>query len=375
MRQLLSMAREAPLDLLLDGFTWLFRRVPVWWCMPIAIIVSLAVYAGFLALAGVLAGGLPGDVGEINDTLRLIGALFAGVLGMAVLISGLMAHRWKRRRNDLFAQNRNLEAIRKLSWREFEILIGEAFRQQGYQVFERGGAGPDGGVDLDLKGEGEKVLVQCKHYRSAKIGVKAVRELYGVVTGEEANRSIFVSSHGYTDDAKAFADGKPIELIDGEGLAEFLGKDVHGTASAEPMATELQTSDVPECPRCGEPMVKRTAKRGANAGQSFFGCVDYRVAGERGRANHFGLGLLGVSPYQWSCRIPESLLGNPKRLTIPDHERRPRIPPAKRPEMPVAFIVRADRAGSLFKSKTFVEPWIAQHENGCVAERFHLERF
>ena len=276
------MAREAPLDLLMDGFTWLFRRVPVWWCVPIAAVVSMAVYAGFLALAGVLAGGLPGDVGEINDTLRLIGALFAGVLGMAVLFSGLMAHRWKRCRNDLFAQNRNLEAIRNLSWREFEILIGEAFRRQGYQVTERGGAGPDGGVDLELKGEGEEVLVQCKHYRRAKIGVKPVRELYGVAMGEGANRSIFITSHNYTDEAKRFADGKPIELIDGEGLAELLGKDVNGGRSAEPMATELQAGEIPQCPRCGEPMVKRTAKRGANAGHDFWGCSAYpRCRGTR----------------------------------------------------------------------------------------------
>ena len=128
-----------------------------------------------------------------------------------------------------------------------------------------------------MKREGEKALVQCKHYRRAKIGVKHVRELYGVAMGDGANRSIFVSSHGYTDEAKAFADGKPIELIDGEGLAELLGKDVHGTTSAEPMATELQASDVPECPRCGEPMVKRTAKRGANAGELIISAWDFLV--------------------------------------------------------------------------------------------------
>lgn len=31
----------------------------------------------------------------------------------------------------------------------------------------------------------------------------------------------------------------------------------------------------PICPKCGVPMVSRTAKRGTNAGQNFFGCPNY----------------------------------------------------------------------------------------------------
>jgi len=31
----------------------------------------------------------------------------------------------------------------------------------------------------------------------------------------------------------------------------------------------------PNCPRCGKPMVRRTARAGANAGQSFWGCSAY----------------------------------------------------------------------------------------------------
>ena len=47
-------------------------------------------------------------------------------------------------------------------WREFEMLVGEAFRLQGYQVVETGGGGADGGVDLVLRKDRETFLVQCK---------------------------------------------------------------------------------------------------------------------------------------------------------------------------------------------------------------------
>ena len=32
---------------------------------------------------------------------------------------------------------------------------------------------------------------------------------------------------------------------------------------------------VPDCPKCGRPMVRRTARRGANAGNEFWGCSEY----------------------------------------------------------------------------------------------------
>jgi restriction system protein len=69
-----------------------------------------------------------------------------------------------------------------MSWSEFEMLVGEAYRRQGYDVRELGGDGPDGGVDLVLTKPGEKLLVQCKQWKAFKVGVKVVRELYGVMT-------------------------------------------------------------------------------------------------------------------------------------------------------------------------------------------------
>ena len=38
-----------------------------------------------------------------------------------------------------------------MTWQEFEMLVGEGFRLQGYSVLESGGGGPDGGVDLVLR--------------------------------------------------------------------------------------------------------------------------------------------------------------------------------------------------------------------------------
>lgn len=58
------------------------------------------------------------------------------------------------------------DSIQRLSWREFEELVSEAFRRKGYFVLENPDKGPDGGVDLRLRKNGQLVFVQCKHWKS-----------------------------------------------------------------------------------------------------------------------------------------------------------------------------------------------------------------
>jgi restriction system protein len=69
--------------------------------------------------------------------------------------------------------------------------------------------------------DGKRILVQCKNWRSSKVGVSTVRELFGVVTAEGASEGIVVCSGKYTNDALDFAKGKPITLVDGAALARL----------------------------------------------------------------------------------------------------------------------------------------------------------
>ncbi|HEX5176092.1 MAG TPA: restriction endonuclease [Chthoniobacteraceae bacterium] len=55
-----------------------------------------------------------------------------------------------------------------------------------------------------------------------KVGVKPIRELYGVLMAGRADRAIFMTSGVYTREAQEFADGKPMQLIDGVGLCKMI---------------------------------------------------------------------------------------------------------------------------------------------------------
>jgi restriction system protein len=188
----------------------------------------------------------------------------------------------KMERQNLYkkTQERSKQApLLDMSWQEFEILIGEAFRQKGFQVQETGGAGPDGGIDLVLRKGSETFLVQCKQWRAQQVNVKVVRELYGVMAAKGAAGGFVVSSGKFTVDAMDFATGRNIELINGEQLLTLIRQ---GKAVAPIPARDINIKQdtVPDCPRCGIDMVRRVARQGANAGKDFWGCGNFPTCRE-----------------------------------------------------------------------------------------------
>ena len=93
-----------------------------------------------------------------------------------------------------------------------------------YRVIENTAAGPDEGIDLVLKKNGGLVLVQCKQWKSAKVGVNIVRELFGVMTDKKATSGVLITSGIFTQEAMNFAGDKPIDLVDGTQLLQMVGK-------------------------------------------------------------------------------------------------------------------------------------------------------
>ena len=197
----------------------------------------------------------------------MLSVLGYGVLAICVLgaVVGL-ARNFSNRR--LYKSQKSIAQVRDLSWHDFERLICEALRRErGFEArLTKGGA--DGGVDIVLESGGQSILVQCKHWRSAKIGVKPIRELAGVVAAENAMGGIFVCSGTYTKEARRFAEQSSIELIDGKGLVEMMDLETPPTS-----VTMDNVGDT--CPRCGSTLVQRTAKRGKRAGEGFIGCSGF----------------------------------------------------------------------------------------------------
>lgn len=249
-----------------------------WWVGVVLAIVAY-VWLHNIAASEVTAVTQPGQMGQLV-TQTLFKTLASGgqyLLPFVFLVgAGSSAFgRYKRRAlHGQVAASPDRGALNEMSWQQFEALVGEAFRRKGYAVTETGGGGADGGIDLALKKEGETFLVQCKQWKAYKVSVTTVRELYGVMAAEGATGGFVVTSGVFTDEARAFAVGRNIELMDGKALHALIrGVSVPAKAAmASPAATPAGS---PACPVCQSGMVRRTAKRGANSGNEFWGCSRY----------------------------------------------------------------------------------------------------
>lgn len=128
---------------------------------------------------------------------------------------------------DNLDESTNLAAM---DWEDFEHVVRELFAK----LFTARGssaevhvtrASRDYGVDALVHDpdpiHGGKFVVQAKRYVN-RVEVSAVRDLYGTIQNEGANRGYLVTTSSFGPDAHAFAKGKPITLIDGSHLLQLL---------------------------------------------------------------------------------------------------------------------------------------------------------
>ncbi len=83
----------------------------------------------------------------------------------------------------------------------------------------------DGGIDIyafsDEPVKSGKYIVQCKDW-SQPVGEPVLRDLYGLIIAEAANKGIVIATSGFTAAATNFVQNKQLELIDGEQFEALL---------------------------------------------------------------------------------------------------------------------------------------------------------
>jgi restriction system protein len=284
----------------------ILEKVP-WW---IGVVLAATTYIGLhqVAIMEVTPPTNTRGIGQFMgmQLYKTLAIYLQYVVPAACLIgSGFSAFR-QRKRNALHAEvarSGAKGALNAMSWQEFEQVVGEHFRRQGFAVVETGSGGADGGVDLVLSRGGDRYFVQCKQWRARQVGVATVRELYGVMAAKGAAGGYVVTSGVFTDEARRFADGREIQLIDGDrllGMIHAQGRtDVESTPVIAPAGLDSRrrgndspssaaaktdgsrtgaasaSTNTPSCPQCGSAMVLRTARKGDNAGKSFWGCSTF----------------------------------------------------------------------------------------------------
>lgn len=267
----MSRNRQSPLEDLIDIASKLSWKVDC--ALALASFIILHIVAGIKPTN-------PADIGQMGNfvvkqmliTLALFGQF---VLPFVFLLGALISFFKSRKRARLYEEvtfTPNENALFNMSWQEFELLVEEYFRRRGYSTDHNGGGGADGGVDIVLTSKNEKYLVQCKQWKSQRLGVQAVRELHGVMAAQRAVGGFVVCAGRFTDEAKDFAQHVNIKLFDGPMLYRMISE-VRQTSAQNVITSHTPaTPVVPNCPKCGESMIKRMAHKGVHAGKEFWGC-------------------------------------------------------------------------------------------------------
>lgn len=222
------------------------------------------------------------EVASVIDGLKDLMAQLQGWVGWALLavLVAIYYVRVQRRLKRLesaarMAPNPTLGALNNMTWKQFELLVHQAFRHRGYVLGESGTSDSDGSVDLVLRKAGEYFLVHSKLWKASLVDVAPVRELHSAMRAKRAAGGFFVTTGSYTREAMAFASGRNIQLIDGPTLREMLN-DTAGIPTGVPTVITIGdpttvTPIAPACPICSSAMVLRMAPPGSKS-KNFWGC-------------------------------------------------------------------------------------------------------
>jgi restriction system protein len=168
----------------------------------------------------------------------------------------------------------NAQVFRDIEWRRFEAICGGLFAQAGFEARAQS-HGADGGVDIWLhsaNAEGPAAIVQCKHWLGKPVGVKELREFYGVMSSHKLARGTFATSGTFTPDAREFAKSNGISALDGQGLLALISRRTSQQQKELLKAAYEGEYWRPTCASCGLKMVERNTRRN---GYLFWGCMNY----------------------------------------------------------------------------------------------------
>lgn len=167
--------------------------------------------------------------------------------------------------NSAWTVNSIYEALGKIDWYQFERFSAALLKNEGYAVERKGGAHPDGGVDLIATKDGAMMLVQCKHWKTWEIKPKTVREMVGTMKINQVNRGVVYTIKGASKDALDLATQQCILIEEGYSLADRALRNL-----SRGQLDEILTNYTHHCPKCDSEMILREGDF-----KSFWGCSRY----------------------------------------------------------------------------------------------------
>ena len=155
---------------------------------------------------------------------------------------------------------------------EFEDYIADLFSRLRFKT-RAVGQSHDGGIDVVAEKDGITNYIQCKKFITSTVTVGNVRDFYGALADHLTNgKGYFITTNKFTLEAEKFAEDKPIELIDGFKLVDYIRM-----AEKETKLKNQRINNSQICPECGGGLIEKNGKFGQFYGYSNFPKCKYTV--------------------------------------------------------------------------------------------------
>lgn len=137
----------------------------------------------------------------------------------------------------------NLENLKSLELTEFEKLIKSLLENMGFSDIATKDIKEDG-IDIIAVNEqpiiGGKYVIKFKwNEKENNVDEQTIMELFNAMKAENANKSIFITTSDFAEEAFTFAQDKTIELINGNALLELFNKHLKNSELPKEPSSEI----------------------------------------------------------------------------------------------------------------------------------------
>jgi len=145
---------------------------------------------------------------------RIVGALSG--LPFVVIAGIALQRQWRLPSAARIAQTR--DAVATMAWPAFAVLLEQAFQRDGYTVVRAAGEA----CDFELARDGRRTLVSARRWKSARIGLEALRALQDARRARDVSDAVFIGLGPLSDNAVPYAAEHGIAVWQAAELAHAL---------------------------------------------------------------------------------------------------------------------------------------------------------
>ena len=203
------------------NFIDFLAQIP-WW-------ISVTLSATFYVLLKFVVPYFETQSNLVTEAHISLGPVFAPVVALAFLTPVTFSLLMSNRKKKLHTLKEEIQSIQELSWPDFKDLVAEAYKRNGYIIMEDSTFKADPSVDFILRKSSKLYLVQCRYWQNRKLGLREVKNLFFLIHAKQAAGAFILTTGYFTNEARHYAAGRPISLLDGIELLELLAELQHNS--------------------------------------------------------------------------------------------------------------------------------------------------